>query len=299
MAALAVVPGGATPGHRVLPTSPPAVRAPLPAARSPHFSKVAVVFLENRSYHEIIGNPAAPYLNRLARNYALETHYFAVAHPSLPNYLALLTGSTLGVRKDCNSCDYNAVTLPNQLTGAGIPWKAYFEGSPSPGFEGRKAGDYTKHYNPFAYSERITDSSVNENVRSFGALHSALRNADLPRFSWIAPDLLHDGHNGSVRASDSFAAGLVPRVLRALGPRGVLFLTWDEAHGRTGPAGGRVAMVAAGGGVRRHALMTRRVTHYSLLATLEAGLGLPRLGHSGDPQTPLLTPLLKPSLTTS
>ena len=47
-----------------------------------------------------------------------------------------------------------------------------------------------------------------------------------PRFAWIAPDLVHDGHYASLRWSDR-----VPRVLRALGPRGVLFLTWDEAAG--------------------------------------------------------------------
>jgi hypothetical protein len=51
------------------------------------------------------------------------------------------------------------------------------------------------------------------------------------RFAWIAPDLVHDGHYASLRVSDRYLSRLVPRVLRALGPRGVLFLTWDEAAG--------------------------------------------------------------------
>jgi acid phosphatase len=269
------------------------------AVQIPHFSKVAVLFLENRTYHEVIGSPNAPYLNRLARNHALATRYYGVSHPSLPNYLALTTGSTQGVTKDCNSCETSAPTLAAQLDRAGITWRAYFEGIPSPMFEGRAAGDYSKHYNPFIYSEQFGDSSTGAaHVGSFSTLGRDLRRRALPRFSWITPDLLHDGHNGSVRVSDRYAAHIVPLITRALGPRGVLFLTWDEAHGRTGPAGGHIALIAAGGGARRGARLRTHANHYSLLATLESGLRLPALGHAGSPSTPLLGHLLRGAATT-
>ena len=67
-------------------------------------SRVVVIVLENRGYGEVVGNPDAPFLNRLARRGALATRYFALAHPSLPNYLGLLGGSTFGIRDDCADC---------------------------------------------------------------------------------------------------------------------------------------------------------------------------------------------------
>ena len=85
-------------------------------AHVPHVRKVAVLFLENHGYDQIIGSPQAPYLNRLANRGALATDYYAIGHPSLPNYLALTTGSTQGVTSDCNSCENTARSL---LSGRG------------------------------------------------------------------------------------------------------------------------------------------------------------------------------------
>jgi acid phosphatase len=268
----------------------PAVRAD--AGRVPRFGRVAVLFLENHGYSQIIGSRQAPFLNSLARRGALATRYYAVAHPSLPDYLALLTGSTGGVTSDCNSCETTAPTLPGQLQAAHIPWQAYFEGIPSAGYEGRGLGDYTKHYNPFAYTDQVGAGSARHDIVGFDALRSDLRRGALPRFSWIAPDLLHDGHNASVRASDRFVSRLVPRIVHALGPRGVLFVGWDEAQGKVGPRGGHIALIATGPGARRHTRVATLANHYSLLATLEAGLRLPALGHAASPGTHLLAGLL-------
>src|SRR4051794_6133518 len=73
---------------------PPLRSVPAAGAGFTHPSRVAVLVLENRSYGQVIGNRDAPYLNRLAARNALATHYYALAHPSLPNYIALTSGST-------------------------------------------------------------------------------------------------------------------------------------------------------------------------------------------------------------
>ena len=77
----------------------------------------------------------------------------------------------------------------------------------------------------------------------FDELRSDLRRRALPRFSWIAPGVLHDGHDGSLREADRYASELMPRILRALGPHGVLFVTWDE--GARGDWSGATARAAA------------------------------------------------------
>jgi len=263
-------------------------------AHVPHFRKVAVLFLENHGYDQIIGSPQAPYLNKLANHGALATDYYAIGHPSLPNYLALTTGSTQGITSDCNSCENTAPSLPGQLEAAHISWKAYFQSIPAPGFAGNGVGSYSKHYNPFAYSEQVGEGAIaRAHVVDFGSLRRDLRDRTLPRFSWITPDLLHDGHNGSVRASDRYASRLVPRIVRALGPDGVLFVTWDEAQGVIGPGGGRVALIATGPGARHHVRVGAPADHYSLLATLEAGLRLSALGQAATAPTRPLAALLR------
>ena len=205
------------------------------AARVRPFDRVAVLFLENHGYDQIVGSPQAPYLNRLARRGALATQYYALAHPSVPNYLALTTGSTHGMTSDCNSCDASGPSLAGQLDAAHVSWRAYFESIPARGYEGRGAGTYTKHYNPFAYSERSGDAVGRRHVLGFGSLRHDLRRGTLPRFSWIAPNLAHDGHNGSVRASDRFAARArtAHRTSARPGRRAVRDL--GRGPGRTGP----------------------------------------------------------------
>jgi phosphatidylinositol-3-phosphatase len=269
--------------------------APVPFDRPP---RVAVLVLENRSYDEVIGNPEAPYLNGLARRYALATSYYAIGHPSLPNYIALIGGSTFEIRGDCNGCDVEARSLVGQLDAAGLSWKAYFEDLTSNRRPGPGTAAYTPHYNPFVYYEGIRSSALGRSrVVDFDELRSDLRHRTLPRFSWIAPGVRHDGHSSSLRATDRCAAQLVPQILRALGPHGVLFLTWDEgARGdwsgvdRT-RGGGHVALIAAGGDARRGATTAVPANHYALLRTIEAAFGLLPLGRATD--APLLSGLLR------
>jgi hypothetical protein len=265
----------------------------------PRAGKVAVMVLENRPYERVIGSPNAPYLNRLARSGSLETRYYALTHPSLPNYIALTTGSAQGVTGNCARCSSDRASLLNQLDAAGIPWGAYFESLPQDKDVGvTRHGSYNKHYNPFVYTERLAGRLDQSRLRSFQTLRADLASRSLPRFSWIAPNVRHDGHNHPLRHADRAAARLVPKVLRALGPHGVLYLTWDESvdrdvrgvHGTRG--GGHVALIAAGGLARHGARVSVPATHVSLLRTMEANFGLPALPGASSPHTPLLGGLL-------
>jgi hypothetical protein len=272
-----------------------------PLARVPRAARVAVLVLENRAYEQVIGSRDAPYLNRLARRGALETRYYALTHPSLPNYIALTTGSTQGVPGNCSRCDSDRASLLNQLNAAGISWRSYFESLPrDTDLNPTPRGRYNKHYNPFVYTESLSNRLDQSRLRDFRALRSDLARHHLPRFSWIAPNVRHDGHNHPLRAADRAAARLVPRVVRALGPHGVLYLTWDESvdrdvrgvHGTRG--GGRVALIAVGGLARHHARVRTAATHLALLRTVEANFGLPALPGASGPRAPLLTGLLRP-----
>ncbi len=279
----------------------PVQSTPSPLART-HGGRpahIAVILMENEEYRSIIGSSSTPYINTLARRYALATAMYAISHPSLPNYLALTGGSTFGIDSDCTDCTIGATSLVDQLDGAGLSWKAYMENLPHPCFTGAGAGAYAKKHDPFIYYRRVARHPARcARVVSLDQLGMDERAHSLPAFLWITPNLCHDMHDCDAAAGDRFLAALVPPLLGALGPRGLLFLTWDEGSSDAGccrlASGGHIATILAGPLARPGARMRTPADHYSLLQTTEDMLGLPRLRGAACACTPSLQPLLRP-----
>ena len=294
--ALAILLGaGCGAGARALPVQVrPSPKASLAAGVPAH---IAVILMENEEYGDIIGSPSAPYINRLANDYALARGMYAISHPSLPNYLALTGGSTFGISSDCTTCSVGASSIVDQLTHANVSWRAYMEGLPHACFTGSGSGDYAKKHDPFVYYRRVVRSPTScANVVGLARLALDERAHVLPRFIWITPDLCHDMHDCSVATGDRFVSRLVPPLLRSLGRNGLLLLTWDEGSSNDGccrlASGGHVVTIVAGPGARRGARMNSPADHYSVLQTIEDLLGLPRLRGAACPCTPSLEPLL-------
>ncbi|HEV7528292.1 MAG TPA: alkaline phosphatase family protein [Solirubrobacteraceae bacterium] len=287
MSTLAVGCGQANPGTVTLGA------AALPVSRSSH---IVVVVLENAEYGEVIGSSSAPYVNSLARRYGLMTRSYAIRHPSLPNYLALTSGSTQGIESDCTDCAVSARNIVDQLEGAGISWKAYLEDAPRPCFLGASSGGYAKKHNPFAYFTDIVRSpSRCARLTGFAQLAADLRTGHLPTYAWISPNLCDDGHDCGVGAADRFLARSVPALLRELGPHGFVVLQWDEGtsdEGCCGVAkGGHIATIVAGPQVRKGARSPAAIDHYGVLGSVEEALGLPPLGGAADARSGRLTKL--------
>lgn len=282
----------------------PVQRHPSPVARlGPRAvgpAHIAVILMENEEYGGIIGSSSAPYINSLAQRYALANQMYAISHPSLPNYLALTGGSTFGISSDCTDCSVGATSIVDQLERARISWRAYMEDLPGPEgscFTGASASGYAKKHDPFAYYTRITSNRRwCSNMVPLTRLSADEGNRTLPRFVWITPNLCHDMHDCSVSTGDHFLSTLVPGLLRSLGPRGLLFITWDEGSSESGccrlASGGHIVTIVAGPGARPGARLGRPADHYSLLQTVEDLLRLPRLRGAACACTPSLQPLL-------
>jgi hypothetical protein len=272
-------------------------RSPIARVAGGRPAHVAVIVMENEEYSGVIGAKPTPYINGLARRYALATRMFAVRHPSLPNYLALTGGSAFGITSDCTDCAVRRTSLVDQLSAAHISWRAYMEDLPSPCFSGASAGLYAKKHDPFMYYTRIAGRPERcSHVVGLSRLGADERSGALPRFIWITPNLCHDMHSCPPAAGDRFLAGLVPGLLHSLGSHGVLFLTWDEGTSNEGccrlAGGGHVATIVAGPGARPGARLSTPVDHYSTLQTIEDLLGLARLRGAACACTPSLGPLL-------
>jgi hypothetical protein len=262
-------------------------------------SRIVVIVMENKADTDVIGSSAAPYENQLAHRYGLATESFAITHPSLPNYIALTSGSTHGINSDCTSCSVNAPNLGEQLSGAGISWMGYFQDVPGTCYSGATAGEYAKRHNPFIYYDDIAHNrSLCSHLVGFGPLDSALRSGHLPTFTWITPNVCNDTHDCGVGSGDAFLSRLVPQLLHAIGPHGFIVITWDEGTSNTGccggaAKGGQIATIVVGPGVTPGGRDNAPIDHYGVLATIERALGLPLLGGAQNGANGSLAPLFK------
>jgi phospholipase C len=252
--------------------------------------------MENKEHGSVIGSPSAPYTNALARRYASLTHMYGVTHPSLPNYFALTAGTTFGVTSDCTDCQQSGRNIADQLEAAKLSWRAYLGGMPSACFKGASSGRYAKKHNPFMYYPSVADNaSTCKKVVPETQLARDLKAGHLPTFSFLAPDLCDDTHDCGVDSGDKYLARTVPPVLKALGPKGFLVLTYDEGSSNA-RGGGRIPTVIAGPGVKRGAKPSATYNHYATLRLIEDALRLPRLGHARDASVKSLGPAFKSGL---
>ena len=124
--------------------------------------------------------PRAPTFNALARRYATLTKYDGVGHPSLPNYLALVSGSAHGIRSDCTDCPVRARSLADTLAVAGKTRKTYAEDLPYPGFTGGSSGRYAKKHDPFLYFRDVAGSRRDATGSFRSPARARPRRASLP-----------------------------------------------------------------------------------------------------------------------
>ncbi len=259
-------PASPSPSARLSPTpaQPCGVGGPGPAT----LQHVVFIVMENRAYSEVIGSPDAPYINQLASLCGLATGYQAVAHPSLPNYLALTSGSTQGVTDDGGPYQH-PLSAPSIFSLLGTNWRSLEESMPS-NCDLQSGGEYAVKHNPAAYFTSVRQACQGQDVplTSPPDLSAA--------FTFITPNLCDDMHDCSTSAGDSWLAREVPRLLSTpqyLAGQTVIFITWDESTGATQ----QVPLLVIAPTVPRGARVAGAFNHYSLLHTAEQLLGLREL----------------------
>lgn len=253
--------GGTTPTE-----APPSVDAAVAARRPAH---VVVVMMENHSYADIIGNRSAPYINALARHGTLLTQSYAITHPSEPNYLALWSGSTHGLRSDACPVHYGGATLGTQLRRAHLSFVGYSQSLPRASYTGCVAGNYARRHVPWLDFGRA-DAAASRPLTAFPGNFNRL-----PTLAFVVPNVRDDMHDGTIQQADTWLhRRLGAYATWARTHNSVLVVTWDEddtsAHNHipTIVVGDHVRVAHRGG----------RVDHYRLLRTIEAWEGLGGIG---------------------
>jgi hypothetical protein len=289
----------AVPTETIVPSATPQPLPTLtPTPSYPQFAHIVYVVFENKEFTDIMGSMYMPVFNRLANTYTLLTAFYAETHPSMPNYLAMVGGSTFDRTTNCEDCFVDAPSLADQIEASGRTWKDYQESMPSPCFIGSR-DPYAQKHNPFIYFDpiRLDTPRCKEHIVPLTALDQDIANGTLPNFIFVTPNLCNDAHDCFVNVADAwlntFLQKLTP-VLDATQQPYLIILTWDEGATNEGccglptHAGGRIATVLISPQVKLGFKDDTPYTHYSLLKTIETFWGLPLLGHAKDPEAVLI-----------
>ncbi|MCW2273605.1 phospholipase C [Rhodoblastus acidophilus] len=293
------------------------------AAAARRLDHVFVLVLENRGFDDAILNGPTPFLRELADRAGLATQYFGVAHPSLPNYLALVGGDTFGIRDNRPSCFASDLvagaacnridgdSLAEQLTAAGLTHAVYAESLPAPGAmvaaaPSRAEPLYAQKHNPFPFFAPFAQNAeARARMKPLEAFAEDLER-DPPNFALIVPNQCHDGHgletcrdlDQLARDYDAMARDIYARIRasKAWSARAVFVVTFDEgARPRYPNPPSEFARRAAGADNHVATLVATpcggsvqepaRFDHYALLATIEDGFALPRLRKAASAPT--------------
>ena len=244
----------------------------------PAIRHVVWILMENKS-QDVLDSPGAPYLSQLARTYGYATDDTAIAHPSLPNYIALTSGARHGVSHDWSP------GVPGQPMTYALDVPSIF--SQLPGGRSRSLAEsmstncermnslpYLVRHNPEVYYTNLGSDCSNYDVPfsptpDLGAA-----------FTFIAPNAINDMHNGTIQDGDTFLEGYVPKLMATPQYRSgttVIFITWDESESDTGVNHVPLVVISP----YTHAVVDGHAyTHYSLLRTTEQLLGLPLLANA-------------------
>jgi len=226
--ALSLICGGCGGG-----ASPRNFRAP---SRAPKAAQhVFLIVEENHSFASVYPG-TMPWLSALGDKYGIATDYFSSETGSLLDYLWLSSGS--GERNfgcDGNGCK-KTITDDNifrQLNKAGMSWNVYADSLPNAGFNGAVAGNYVKRHNPALwYSDVANHASEQQKVVPFSQLAKDIAGDNLPDYSIIVPDLIHDAHNASPQSADQWLKKNIGLLLKSSyfqpGGDSVMFITFDN-----------------------------------------------------------------------
>ena len=258
------------------------------AAGPPQLDHIFTIVMENHNYGTILANTnEAPYTNSLIARYSLAANYAAVAHPSLPNYLALTGGSTYGITTDCTDCTVTATSIADRISASGRTWKSYQESMPAPCFAG-DSYPYAQKHNPFVYFNDIrTGSECGKDV-PYSSLASDLASASTtPNYAFIVPNLCNDTHDCPIATGDQWLSQNVPLILQSPAftqQNSALFITYDEDENGTNQVA-TIVITNSTNNVPAGYRSGVAYTHYSLLKTVEWAWGLaPLTGNDGAAQ---------------
>ena len=245
------------------------------SAPSGAVTKVLIFIEENHSLSQMKSD--MPYTLGLAQQFGYATHYTAIRHPSLPNYIAIVGGQTYGITDDGNPSNnpVNGASVFGQAIAAGKTAMVYAEGMPKNCATTSGGSDYAVKHNPWAYFTAERGDCQKFDV-PLDQLNKAITNGELPNVGMVVPNLCHDAHDCPLRTADTWFRGWMTKIFAGSDWKSghlAVVLTADEDDNS---AGNTVLTVVIHPSQVAN-VVPSPITHYSLTRLYEEVAGTPYL----------------------
>ncbi|EFQ35161.1 phosphoesterase [Colletotrichum graminicola] len=252
------------------------------------FDRYISIWLENQDFVKAVQDSS---IADLKKEGILLSNYYAHTHPSQANYIAALAGDYFGMNhNDRVRLPLNVSTIVDLLDWRGLPWKAYMEDIPGPGYmaaasdgqTGDGKWDYVRQHNPFVSFDSINlNGSRLLKIVGFDDWKADFEKKEVPQWVFMSPNMMNDGHNTSLEYATKWAHDFLMPML----PQGVfkertlIHLTYDESEDHEKP--NQIVSLLLGSAIPKQLKGTEDktfYTHYSMLSTVEYNWEMPNLG---------------------
>ena len=251
--------------------------ASAPSAPSRAVTKLLVVVEENHSLTQM--RSEMPYTFALAKRFGYATRYYALTHPSLPNYLAIASGQTHGVTDDepPSAHALPGQTVFGQALAAGKTAAVYAEGMTGT-CATESQGRYAARHNPWAYfvDERAGCDAHDVPMTTF---RDDVQQGRLPDVGMVVPDTCNDAHDCDLSVADDWVRNLMSRVFDGpdwkSGHLAVVVTADEDDHSEDN----KVLTVVVHPSQAHH-VVSRRLDHYALTRLYEDVAGVSHLANA-------------------
>lgn len=247
------------------------------SGNAPRFKRVIYIVLENQDYRDVFKDPLFKKWAQMGSNF---TNFFAQAHPSQPNYIAMIAGDTLGVTTNGN-VNLDGRHLGDLIEEKGLQWRVYAEDYPGNCFLGTVSGAYARRHVPFLSFKNVQSRSERcAHIVNFQTMLSDWKNNRLANFNMVIPNNKSNGHDTSIAtAAQWLQKNFEPMFTNPqLMKDTLVVITYDEGSYKLK---NQIYTIFLGPSVVAGSTNNDKHTHYSLIRLLEEEWGLSNLGR-GD-----------------
>ena len=221
-----------------------------------------------------------PYAFSLAKQYGYATNYYAITHPSLPNYVAIATGSTHTISDDASPAanGFNGTSVFDQAIANGKTAMIFSDGMPTNCTLNDGGDEYYVKHNPWAYvtNHRANCNNFDVPMTQFS---TAVSNGTLPNAGMVVPNICNDAHDCSLGTADRWFESQMKKVFS--GPdwksgKLLVVLTADEDDKHNN---NNVLTIVMSPSLHSQ-VKSCKLTHYSLSALYSKIVGAKPLGNA-------------------
>ncbi|CEP08206.1 hypothetical protein [Parasitella parasitica] len=248
-----------------------------------YFDRVVIIVMENQDYGVAYKNKFLQGLNKEYGNGIMLTNYLATTHPSQPNYIAMISGSTKGTKEDDES-NIDRKTIVDLLEAKGISWKTYQEDYPGNCNKKMDIDKYARKHNPFMSFKNIsTNKKRCAKIVNSKQLDKDISSNSVPQFVFYTPNIDNDAHDTDMKFGSNWLKKFLSKRInqKAFNENTMFVLTFDEDDGASD--NNKVLTVLFGPDFHPKSKSNKdntKYTHYSLLKTIEDNWDLGDLGQN-------------------